>query len=148
MKYIQYLLLLFIIEIAKCKVRECHGDGHYVDYHRVVERANSADCGEIPHNLTMGEDEDTPDTACKHKYCPSCILVMRKHCGPHKNLPYCAKLRDKVGSSDEMNNLASSIGVHCDGLHGDMEKKRKLVLKLIDDKKATPYLLCKAFELC
>ncbi|KAI1703687.1 hypothetical protein DdX_14740 [Ditylenchus destructor] len=93
-----FLFQLLFTAICGCESRECVGDGIYVDFPReetrkAGERSDGRHCSDIPHNLKMFEDEDTPTSACNHKYCPSCILVLREYCLPLDDKNFCQPLR-------------------------------------------------------
>ncbi|KAI1699764.1 hypothetical protein Ddc_18418 [Ditylenchus destructor] len=124
------------------------------------EGPDGRQCSDIPHNLTLF-DEDTPDSACKHKYCPSCILEMRKYCLPQDDEKYCepllAQVMHNVSRAGRYGNerfdegtekVCKAIGAHCDGLCGDMIDQVLPVSGLIDKRQATPYKICKTFKLC
>ncbi|KAI1695226.1 hypothetical protein Ddc_21407 [Ditylenchus destructor] len=172
MSIVKFIFLLQLLSIAICgfESRECVGDGTYVDFPR--EEARKAEsggrhCSDIPHNLKMFEDEDTPDSACKHKYCPSCILVLREYCLPLDDKNFCQPLRAQLKHRvcpgfesdenrpchqeelpDETEKVCKAIGAHCDGLCGDVIKQIGNATILIDERRATPYKICKAFNLC
>ncbi|KAI1695322.1 hypothetical protein Ddc_21313 [Ditylenchus destructor] len=163
-----FLIQLLFIAICGCESRDCVGDGIYVDFPREETRRAESDgrhCSDIPHNLKMFEDEDTPNSACKRKYCPSCILVLREYCLPLDAKNFCQPLRAQlkhevckivgmdhqctdVDFPDGTEKVCKAIGAHCDGLCGDVMKRIGNATLLIDEHRATPYKICKAFNLC
>ncbi|KAI1690787.1 hypothetical protein DdX_22296 [Ditylenchus destructor] len=146
MAIITFLLLcLYYIEARKCK-----GTGHYIDFNNnrhVSERAHDrklTSCSRIPHNLSMDEDEDTPNNACQRKYCPSCILVLRKMCKPSTQFNRCHEFAVNPFTRD----LCNDTGAYCDGLCYLIDKNKGKANKIVDKNRATPYKICQVLQLC
>ncbi|KAI1698114.1 hypothetical protein DdX_18092 [Ditylenchus destructor] len=154
MQYCIFFFVYFSLILNFVDTRHCEGDGNYVD--KLLSEPKLEDpkweerCNGLPHNLTMGDDEDVPDSACKRRYCPACVIALREYCAIkltncHKS---CCRLYQQFTYSDDTQELCEKMNADCGGLCGQMENKSHLAIDLIDEGRATPYKLCQVLELC
>ncbi|KAI1695498.1 hypothetical protein Ddc_21189 [Ditylenchus destructor] len=155
MHYSMFFFVYFCLISSTLATRHCEGDGKYEDE---TEKLLLADgwqehCNGLPHNLTMGDDEDIPDSACKRRFCPACVIKFQEYCARENQLVPCSlpccELQEKFMFPGVYGDkLCKEMKVDCGGLCGQMQNNSRLALNLIENSRATPYKLCRAIEFC
>ncbi|KAI1698115.1 hypothetical protein DdX_18093 [Ditylenchus destructor] len=154
MYYSAFLFVFFTLVLNSMAIRHCEGDGKYEDETENNLLGNWQDrCSGLPHNLTMGDDEDVPDSACKRRFCPACVIKFREYCAREDMLHPCSLPCCELESAFRFysvygDELCKEMKADCGGLCGQMQNNSQLALDLIVNSQATPYKLCRAIEFC
>ncbi|KAI1695497.1 hypothetical protein Ddc_21188 [Ditylenchus destructor] len=98
----------------------------------------------------MADDDDIPDSACKRRYCPACIITLREYCANKTDYcdESCCELYHEFVQYDPPQKICEEMKADCGGLCGQVHKNVQAARDLISANRATPYKLCKVLELC